>query len=78
MSDETRSERARARASWPIHRTTLEEERAPDVSGFTSSERVAMVWQLTLDAWATRGEPIPSYTRAEAPGRIRRREDPPS
>jgi hypothetical protein len=28
-----------------------------------------MVWRLTLDSWATMGAEMPTYTRAEAPGR---------
>ena len=31
---------------------------------------VAMVWALTLDAWAASGQPIPTYARADAPGRV--------
>jgi hypothetical protein len=58
-----------------MRRVALEDERAPDVSGLTPSERVAMVWRLTLDAWAFRGEPIPSYARGESPGRIVRRDE---
>ena len=36
----------------------------------TPSDRVAMVWALTLDAWAMSGKPIPDYPRAAMPGRI--------
>lgn len=37
------------------------------------SELVAMVWPLTLDAWASMGTPIPNYDRAHAPGRLIRK-----
>lgn len=37
-----------------------------------------MVWQLTLDAWASMGAEIPSYPREQAPGRIYRDGDSPS
>jgi hypothetical protein len=70
-------ERAAARASWPIRRATLGEEdrsTAPDQS--TPSERFAMVWSVTLDAWALSGAPFPTYVRAETPGRMVRRRGP--
>lgn len=41
----------------------------------TPSERVAMVWRITLDAWAAMGEAIPDYPRGEAPGRVIRRHE---
>jgi hypothetical protein len=40
------------------------------VRNATPGERVAMVWQITLDAWASSGRPLPEYTRAEIPGRV--------
>jgi hypothetical protein len=64
------AERARARAGWPVVRARLGDE-APDLLlGIPPAERVAMVWALTLDAWAMRGESIPDYARAQAPGRV--------
>ncbi|HVV82383.1 MAG TPA: hypothetical protein VHE35_04860 [Kofleriaceae bacterium] len=36
----------------------------------TPGERIAMVWALTLDAWAMRGAPLPDYRRDEMPGRL--------
>ena len=56
----------------PIRRVDLIDEEAPDLRHLTPSARVAMVWELTLDAWASSGEPIPSYVRAQAPGRMLR------
>jgi hypothetical protein len=41
----------------------------------TPARRIAMVWQITLDVWATSGRPLPSYTRAEMPGRLIRSDD---
>jgi RimJ/RimL family protein N-acetyltransferase len=29
-----------------------------DLKGTTAAERIAMMWQLTLDAWALKGEPV--------------------
>jgi hypothetical protein len=71
MSDE-RAQRAAARARWPLVKVRLDQEAAPSVSDASPEQRVAMVWALTLDAWAIRGEPIPDYPRALAPGRILR------
>ncbi len=36
----------------------------------TAAERVEMVWQVTLDAWALAGRTIPDYPRNEAPVRV--------
>jgi hypothetical protein len=68
---EARRQRAAARASWPIHRTTLG---APDSERVDASlgERVAMVYELTLAAWAMSGRPMPTYRRSEMPGRVLR------
>lgn len=41
----------------------------------TIAQRLAMVWQLTQDAWACSGKPIPDYHRAQAPGRVIRPRD---
>ena len=32
--------------------------RERDLHGTTPAERVGMLWQLTLDAWAFKGEPV--------------------
>jgi len=42
----------------------------------TAEERVGMLWELTLGAWALTGRPLPAYLRAEMPGRIIRRSGP--
>jgi len=69
--DEARAERAQARASWPIRRTTLaEQDDAGLVLSGTPAERIAMVWRITLDVWASSGRPMPTYTRAEMPGQF--------
>ena len=69
-SEEARRRRAEKRREWPIQKYALGAEPALDLSGLTPGERVAMVWQLTLDSWASMGADIPTYTRAEAPGRV--------
>ena len=63
--------RAAARKSWPIRVYRLGEEPADDLRATTTAaERVEMVWQVTLDAWALAGRPIPDYPRSEAPVRV--------
>ncbi|MFO0694704.1 MAG: hypothetical protein U0230_14175 [Polyangiales bacterium] len=75
-SESERRRRARARANLPVKRVPLSEGSEPDVSGVDASARIAMVWELTLDAWASSGRSIPDYSRAHAPGRLVRRDDP--
>jgi len=75
--DEQRRARAAARRSWPGRVTSLSdapEAFAPDET--TAGERIAMVWQLTLEAWALAGKPIPDYPRHLMPGRLRRLGEP--
>ena len=73
--DEGARARAAARAAWPGRKARLgDQDDSAAPAGATPSERVAMVWQLTLDAWAMMGQSIPTYTRAEMPGRVTRRE----
>jgi hypothetical protein len=75
VSDE-REQRARARAEWPGVLTTLEQQTdAAIVRHGTPGERVAMVWRITLDAWAMSGRELPEYERADMPGRLIRTGD---
>lgn len=67
-----RSARAGARAGMPIARVALANEAEPAVAHLSAAARVALVWQLTLDAWAASGQPLPVYDRASAPGGLRR------
>ena len=51
------------RSRYPVRRTTLEEQgKEKDVSMLSPSERVGMVWQLTLQAWMFK-EGIPHEPR---------------
>lgn len=69
--EEQRKRRAAARAGWAVRVGTLDERAEDDLSATTTlQERLAMVWRLTLDAWASSGQSIPSYSRSEAPGRM--------
>jgi hypothetical protein len=72
MSDPVTA-RARARCSWPGRITDLAHAE-PAVAGAAigGRERVAMVWRITLDAWALAGLPMPQYDRADMPGRVLR------
>ena len=72
MSDAPRDARAKARATWPLTHHRLDESSSDLVADTTPSQRVAMVWALTLDAWASSGRPLPDYRRSESPGQIRR------
>ena len=75
-SDRARAARAARRGTWPIRRYALGEEPDDDLNGqTTAAQRVGMMWQLAKDAWASTGRPLPSYTRAEMPGRIIRGRD---
>ena len=65
------SARAAARKNWPIRIFRLGEEPSDDLSGTTTAaERIAMVWQLTQDAWASAGLPIPDYSRHDMPVKV--------
>ena len=66
-------ERRAARANWPVRKFRLGEEPVDDFSAYTPGERVMMVWQMTCDAWASAGRPMPRYSRHEMPVRIIRR-----
>jgi hypothetical protein len=57
------SRAAARRANW-----TFTRGHAPAVPlDSTPGERLAMVWALTVDAWAMSGKPFPTYSRAETP-----------
>lgn len=67
--DETPAQRAeRRRRTWSIRRLPVDV--AMLASESTMEARLARMYQLSIDPWVLRGEPLPSYTRAEMPGRI--------
>jgi hypothetical protein len=71
-------DRAAARAGWPIRRAKLgDDDASTPAESSTASERFARIWAVTLDAWALSGAPLPTYTRAETPGRVVRGRDRP-
>jgi hypothetical protein len=65
------SARRAARAAWAIRRYALGEEPSEDLSAHTTaSERLAMVWPLTVLSWRLAGREIPVYERRDMPGRV--------
>ena len=67
---EARERRAR-RASWPIRKTTLADSQVDDLStSTTASERLAMMWELAVEAWLVSGRTLPDYQRHECPVRM--------
>jgi hypothetical protein len=72
----TFDERRSLRANWPIRQFERGREPVVDpLDSTTIAERVALVWQLTREAWALSGVPVPDYRRCETPGKIVRREE---
>ena len=70
-AEEARRQRAEARASWPIRRYRLGSEPSDDLSATTTPEqRLAMMWELALQAWQLTGHQLPTYSRSEIPGKL--------
>ena len=69
-SERARSERAAARREWSGEKTRLGDSGQPPLVPASPAKRLAMVWQLTCDAWALAGKPMPSYSRGEAPAKV--------
>jgi hypothetical protein len=65
-------ERAR-RCHYLVRKTTLaEQDDDPDLENTTPAERLGMMWQLTLDAWAFAGESLAESRLPRHLVRIRR------
>ncbi len=56
-----------------VRKTSLKEE-TDDLKNTTAAERWAMMWQLALDAWAFKGEPIAESRLQRNIVRVYRRE----
>jgi hypothetical protein len=68
MAPESGVRRAADRGSWPVRVYRLGEAPGDDLSReTTATERLAMMWSLTLEAWALAGRPLPTYARSETP-----------
>ena len=52
------------RESMPTRVTKLSDQgKETDLQDTTPAERLAMMWQLALDAWAFKGEPVAEIVR---------------
>jgi len=56
-----------SRQDWPARVVRLGAEGDDLLTRTSPEERLAMVWLLTLDAWAFAGLTLPTYSRSEAP-----------
>lgn len=72
MQDDEQARR-HARRNWPIAVHALGSEPPPDST--TPLERVGMMWELVVQAYAVAGIPIPNYDRAHTPIRVLRRSE---
>jgi hypothetical protein len=62
------------RADYPVRKTTLQaQDHDEDLADTTAAERLGMMWQLALDAWAFKGEPLAESRLPRDIVRIRRR-----
>lgn len=62
------------RRRYPVRKSTLHEQDAdPDLENTTAAERLGMMWQLTLDAWAFAGQPLAESRLPRHLVRVRRR-----
>jgi hypothetical protein len=63
--------RAASRRTWSVRLVALGSEPPDDVDRSTTpEERLAMVWSLTVEAWAVSGRPMPTYPRTGTPVRL--------
>jgi hypothetical protein len=62
------------RAGYPVRKATLQgQDHDEDLADTTPAERLGMMWQLTLDAWAFMGKPVAESRLPRHIVRIRRR-----
>ncbi len=62
--------RCAARKDWPVTVHRLGDE--PPIDATTPEQRLAMMWELAVQAWAVAGIPIPDYERKDMPVRVLR------
>jgi hypothetical protein len=63
--------RAASRRTWPVRLVALGAEPRDHLDRSTTpEERLAMVWSLTVEAWALCGRPMPAYPRTATPVRL--------
>ena len=71
LDEETLARLARAelrRRTWQVEVVDLRATSTPPL--LSSEEAIALVWRLTLDAWAMSGAPLPDYARSDMPIRV--------
>ena len=62
-------ERIAARRNWPIKAVPCSSDDEVVLARTTTMEqRLAMMWQLALDAWEMTGKELPHYDRNDIPG----------
>ena len=70
-AEEARRQRAAARRSWPLRGYRLGSEPGDNLTAVTTPEqRLAMMWELALQAWHLSGRELPTYSRHEIPGKL--------
>lgn len=75
MSEDARKKRAAARAGWAIEKVAIEDIPEVEVIDAPPEVLIALCTQLSLQAWALSGKPLPVYTRATMPGCVIRPSD---
>jgi len=61
------------RSKWPIKKSRLGEEPSDDLSSITTpEERLAMMWELSQQAWLMAVHEMPVYDRKTTPERVLR------
>lgn len=72
MQDDVGARRL-ARSHWPITVSRLGNDE-PTADRTTPEQRIGMMWELVVQAWAVAGLEIPDYDRAHTPICVRRRD----
>ena len=63
--------RKEARKNWPVNAVPSKSDSEITLAKTTSSaERLAMMWQISQDAWALTGKGFPEYQRHNMPGKL--------
>lgn len=69
--EDARRQRAATRESWPLRSYRLGSEPGDNLTAVTTPEqRLAMMWELALQAWHLSGRELPTYARHEIPGKL--------
>lgn len=62
------------RRDYRVRKSTLaEQDLDADLDGTTAAERIGMMWQLALDAWAFKGRPVAEPGLPRHTWRVRKR-----